>query len=254
MKIRSLIVDDEALARRRLSYLLSLEADFEVVGQCASGRSAVEAIVERQPDLVFLDVQMPGMNGFEVLEAVAGRHAPAVIFVTAFDHFAVKAFEAHAIDYLLKPFRRARFQASLARVREGRLARAPQVLASFGPASDRMVVRSGDRLLFVPFDELEYVRAAANYVRLHLGREVCVVRETISAMESRLPRERFVRIHRSYIVNLAAVRELSHAGGGEYLLALRSGHTLPVGPSYPAVIREALARVNMPRIGSIGGI
>src|SRR5215472_276819 len=254
MRVRSLIVDDEALARRRLSYLLSLEADFEVVGQCTDGRSAVEAIVQRQPDLVFLDVQMPGMNGFEVLDAVGGRHAPAVIFVTAFDHFAVKAFEAHAIDYLLKPFSRARFQASLARVREGRLARAPQVLASFGPASDRMVVRSGERLLFVPFEELEYVRAAANYVQLHLGREVCVVRETITAMESRLPRERFVRIHRSYIVNLAAVRELSHAGGGEYLVAVRSGHTLPVGPSYPSVIRDALARVNMPRIGSIGGI
>jgi len=247
-------VDDEALARRRLSYLLSLEADFEVVGQCTDGRSAVEAIVQRQPDLVFLDVQMPGMNGFEVLEAVASRHAPAVIFVTAFDHFAVKAFEAHAIDYLLKQFRRARFQASLARVREGRLARAPQVLASFGPASDRMVVRSGDRLLFVPFDELEYVRAAANYVQLHLGREVCTVRETITSMESRLPRERFVRIHRSYIANLAAVRELAHAGGGEYFLVLRSGHTLPVGASYPALIRDALARVNMPRIGSIGGI
>jgi two-component system LytT family response regulator len=254
MKIRSLIADDEALARRRLSYLLSLEADFEVVDQCGDGRSAAEAIVRLQPDLVFLDVQMPGMNGFEVLEAVAGRHAPAVILVTAFDHFAVKAFETRAIDYLLKPFRRARFQASLARVREGRLARAPQVLASFGAGSDRMVVRSGERLLFVPFDELEYVRAAANYVQLHLGREVCQVRETVTAMEARLPSGRFMRVHRSYIVNLGAVRELSHAGGGEYVLVLRSGHTVPVGPSYPAVIREALARVNMPRIGTIGGI
>lgn len=252
MKIRSLIVDDEALARRRLSSLLSLEADFEVVGQCSDGRSAVEAIVHLQPDVVVLDIQMPRLNGFEVLEAVGTRHAPGVIFVTAFDHFAVKAFEAHAVDYLLKPFRRARFQTALERVRQGRLARAPQVLTAFGPTSDRMVVRSGDRLLFVPFEELEYVRAAANYVQLHLGREICLVRETITAMESRLPRERFVRIHRSYIVNLQAVRELSHAGGGEYLLSLRSGHTLPVGPSYPPVIRDALAR--MPRIGTIGGM
>jgi len=254
MKIRSLIVDDEALGRRRLSYLLGLEADFELVGQCADGRSAVEAIVQLQPDLVFLDVQMPGMNGFEVLEAVGTRWAPAVIFVTAFDRFAVKAFEAHAIDYLLKPFRRARFQNALDRVRQGRLARAPQVLASLGAGSDRMVVKSGGRLLFVPFEELEYVRSAANYVQLHLGREVCLVRETISAMELRLPRDRFMRIHRSFIVNLSAVRELSHIGGGEYLLVLRSGRTLPVGPSYPAVIRDTLARVNMPRIGTIGGI
>jgi two-component system, LytTR family, response regulator len=254
MRIRSLVVDDEALARRRLSHLLSLEADFEVVGQCADGNSAVDEIVRLKPDLLFLDVQMPGMNGFDVLEAVGSRHAPSIIFVTAYDSFAVKAFDAHAIDYLLKPFRRARFQASLERVRQGRLARAPQVLASFGPTSDRMVVRSGDRLLFVPFEELEYVRAAANYVQLHMGREVCLVRETITAMESRLPRERFVRIHRSYIVNLAAVHDLSHAGGGEYLLSLRSGGTLPVGPSYPAVIRTAFARVNMPRIGTFGGL
>lgn len=254
MRIRSLIVDDEALARRRLSYLVSLEADFEVIGQCGDGRSAVDAIVELRPELVFLDVQMPEMNGFEVLQAVVGRHAPAVIFVTAFDQFAVKAFEEHAIDYLLKPFRRARFQSALERVRQGRLASASQVVASFGPASDRMVVRSGDRLLFVPYEELEYVRAAANYVKLHLQEEVCPVRETITAMEARLPRERFVRIHRSYIVNLSAVREVSHAGGGEYLLTLRSGRSLPVGPSYPALIRDALARAKTPRIGTIGGM
>jgi len=247
-------VDDEALARRSLSSLLDPEPDFEIVGECADGKSAVKAIESLAPDLVFLDVQMPGMNGFEVLEAVTGERPIAVIFVTAFDQYAVKAFEAHAVDYLLKPFRRERLQASLQRVRSGQLAPAPQVLASFGAASNRMVVRSGDRLVFIPFDELEYIRAAANYVRLHCGRESCEVRETIAAMESRQPHERFVRIHRSYIVNIAAVRELYHAGGGEYLVALRSGRRLPVGPTYPQAIRAALSNANIPRFGTIGGI
>jgi two-component system LytT family response regulator len=254
MKTRTLIVDDEALARRSLSSLLDPEPDFEVVGECADGKSAVKAIKTLAPDLVFLDVQMPGMNGFEVLEAVTGDRGIAVIFVTAFDQFAVKAFEAHAVDYLLKPFRRERLQASLQRVRNGQLAPTPQLLASFGAASNRMVVRSGDRLVFIPFEELEYIRASANYVRLHFGGETCEVRETIAAMEARLPRDCFVRIHRSYIVNLAAVRELYHAGGGEYLVALRSGRRLPVGPSYPPAIRVALANANIPRFGTIGGI
>jgi DNA-binding LytR/AlgR family response regulator len=121
-------------------------------------------------------------------------------------------------------------------------------------AADRMVVKSGDRLLFIPFDELDFIRASANYVRLHLGRTIYVVRETIAAMESTLPADRFVRIHRSCIVNLSAVRELYHAGGGEYIASLRSGRQLPVGPTYPPVIRRALSAAGMPRFGSIGGI
>jgi two-component system LytT family response regulator len=247
-------VDDEALARRRLSSLLSLEPDFEVVGQCADGKSAVDSITRLEPDLVFLDVQMPGMSGFDVLEAVGERHAPAVIFVTAFDHFAVKAFDAHAIDYLLKPFRRERFQSSLERVRRGLSARIPELLAALGPAVDRMVVRSGDRLVFVRYEELEYIRASANYVRLHIGGEVRQIRETLSGMQARLPRDRFVRIHRSYVVNLAAVREFQHLGGGEYVVALRNGRRLPVGRSYPPVIRAALANARLTRFGTIGGI
>jgi two-component system LytT family response regulator len=253
MKTRALIVDDEALARRSLSSLLDPEPDFEVVGECADGRSAVRAIASLEPDLVFLDVQMPGMNGFEVLAAAAGERTPAVIFVTAFDQFAVRAFEAQALDYLLKPFRRERLQASLQRVRSGLLAPAPQALTSLGTAAERIMVKSGERLVFIPFDELEYIRAAANYVRLHLGRESCEVRETLTAMEARLPRERFVRIHRSYIVNLAAVRELYHAGGGEYLVTLRSGRHLPVGPSYPQVIRVALSNASSARFGTQDG-
>jgi two-component system LytT family response regulator len=248
-------VDDEALARKNLLSLLEAEADFEIAGECADGRSAVRSIAALEPDLVFLDVQMPGMTGFEVLEALGHERLPAVVFVTAFDQFAVKAFDAEALDYLLKPFRRERFQETLTRVRRGLVTRsAVKLLAPARAAPDRMVVRCGDRLVFVPFEELEFIRASANYVRLHLGLKTYDVRETIAAMESRLPGERFVRIHRSFIVNLAAVRELYHAGGGEYLVILRSDKQLPVGSSYAHVIHDALANAGVPRFGSLGGI
>jgi two-component system LytT family response regulator len=255
MTTRTLIVDDEALARKHLLSLLADEQDFEMAGECADGKSAVRSIVALEPDLVFLDVQMPGMNGFEVLEALGRERLPAVVFVTAFDQFAVKAFDAEALDYLLKPFRRERFRETLTRVRRGLIARNPaQLLAPTRVAPDRMVVKCGDRLVFVPFDELDFIRASANYVRLHLGRSTYDARETIAAMESRLPADRFVRIHRSFIVNLATVRELYHAGGGEYMVILRSDKQLPVGSSYAPIIRNALAHAGVPRFGTIGGI
>ena len=248
-------MDDEALARRSLSSLLSLETDFEIVGECADGESAVRAIVDLDPDLVFLDVHMPRMSGFDVLEAVGRERLPSVIFVTAFDQFAVKAFDAHAVDYLLKPCRRERFQESLQRIRQGLVERGSARMLSLGrSAPDRMVVKSGDRLLFVPFDELDFIRASANYVNLHLGRTTYAIRETIAAMESRLPANHFARIHRSYIVNLSKVRELYHGGGGEYLIELRGGRQLPVGPTYPPMIRNALSAAAIPRFGTIGGI
>jgi two-component system LytT family response regulator len=255
MKMRTLIVDDEVLARRSLSSLLELEQDFEIIGECADGRSAVDSIASLEPDLVFLDVQMPRMTGFEVLEAIGSERQPAVIFVTAFNQFAVQAFDAHALDYLLKPFRRERFQSSLERARHGLVARdRSQLLAPIRPAPDRMVVKSGERLVFVPFDEVDFIRASANYVRLHLTRGTCDVRETITTMEARLPPDRFMRIHRSYIVNLGAVLELYPAGGGEYLLVLRSGRELPVGTTYPPLISAALQSAGLPRFGGQGGI
>jgi two-component system LytT family response regulator len=254
MQTRTLIVDDETPARRHLSSLLNHETDFEVVGECAEAGCAVHAILDLQPDLVFLDVQMPRMTGFEVLKAVEGKRSPAVIFVTESDQFAIQAFDAQAVDYLLKPFRLERFQESLQRVRQGAAKRVSPPSCPDRPAADRMVVKSGDRLLFVPYEELDFIRASANYVRLHLGRTIHVVRQTINAMESCLPAERFVRIHRSYLVNLSAVREIYHAGGGEYIVALRNGRQLPVGPTYPAAIRRALSTSSVPRFGTLGGI
>jgi len=250
-KIRTLIVDDEPLARLNLSTLLEPEADFEVAGQFADGRAAANAIVELRPDLVFLDVQMPSIDGLSVLDALPAEARPIIVFVTAHDRYAVRAFEEQALDYLLKPFRRERFRATLDRVRDrfaARVLQAPQAPV------DRVAVKCGDRLVFVPLAELAYVRAAANYVQLHLADRTYEVREKISTMESLLPADRFLRVHRSYLVNLAAVEELFPVGGGEYMIALRGGKQLPVGPTYPAAIRRALARARMQCVGGTGSL
>jgi two-component system LytT family response regulator len=247
-------VDDEALARRSLSSLLEAESDFEVVGECADGRSALAAIVRREPDVMFLDVQMPEMDGFSLLKELGGERVPAVIFVTAYEKFAVRAFEAQALDYLMKPFRRDRFQAALERVRRHfGASELGQALPGSRPP-DRMAVKCGDRLVFITLDSLDYVRAAANYVRLHVGEINYEVRERMTDMETRLPRERFIRIHRCYIVNLAALKDLYRAGDGEYLVTLRSGRRLPVGPKYTSLIRAALTNAQVPRFGGSLGI
>jgi two-component system LytT family response regulator len=243
-------VDDEVLARRSLSSLLALEPDFQIVGECAEEDSALRAIESTGPDLVFLDVQMPRLDGFSVLEGVRPERMPLVVFVTAHDQFAVKAFEAQALDYLLKPFRRDRFRASLERVRRTIAARdmGPARFA-VAPAADSMVVRCRDRFAFVRFDSVEFVRAAANYVQLHVDGSTYAVRERIAVMEERLPSDKFLRIHRSLIVNIAAVKELYAAGAGEYMVSLRGGRQLPVGPSYVESVHDALLKANTPRFG-----
>jgi len=246
--IRTLIVDDEVLARRSLSSLLELEPDFEVFGECDEGQAALRAIETLQPDLVFLDIQMPRLDGFEVLGGMRARRVPLIIFVTAYDQFAVRAFEAQALDYLLKPFRRERFHASLERARRALAARNDNMSLPAAPQS--MIVKCRDRLAFVHFDSLEYVRAAANYVHLHLGESVYEVRERMAVMEERLPHGRFLRIHRSYIVNIAAITELFPAGDGEYMVALRAGRQLPVGPSYVQAVHKTLLVSGVPRFGT----
>jgi two-component system LytT family response regulator len=252
MKIRTLIVDDEPLARLNLSSLLETEADFDVVGQCADAQSAVRSLAGLQPQLVFLDIQMPGMNGFDVLGAARPAAPPAVVFVTAHDQFAVKAFEVDALDYLLKPFRRERFQHVLARARQRLQAGAAAPLGAVQAEPERMLVKCGNRFVFIAFAELDFIRAAANYVTLHVGSTTHDVRETLGDIELRLPPGRFLRLHRSYIVNLAALQSLEPVGGGDYVARLRTGRELPVGPSYPAAIRRALQHV--PRFGSGTGL
>jgi two-component system LytT family response regulator len=242
MRIRTFIVDDEPLARLHLQSLLQGEPDFEVSGIFADGRSAAEAIGEQQPDLVFLDVQMPALSGMELACAMAPGAAPTIVFVTAHDQYAVQAFETQALDYLLKPFRRERFKATLERARR-HFGASPQAFPPGGAAGavlDRIAVKCGDRMVLVALDELLFVRAAANYVQLHVGDRVYDVRAKISAMQLLLPSDRFLRIHRSYLVNLAAVLEMYPVGGGDYMVALRNGRQLPVGPTYPVSIRRSL--------------
>ena len=243
-------MDDEVLARRSLSSLLNLEPDFEIVGECDEGGGALRAIESTQPDLVFLDIQMPGLDGFAVLEGARSERMPIVIFVTAHDQFAVKAFEAQALDYLLKPFRRERFRASLERVRRSIAARdAGPAHPASAAAGESMIVKCRDRLAFVRCDSLEFVRAAANYVQLHVNDAMYEVRERMAVMEARLPPDKFLRIHRSLIVNIAAVKELYAAGAGEYMISLRSGRQLPVGPNYIESVHKTLLKASVPRFG-----
>lgn len=239
--MRVLIVDDEPLARERLRTLLAAEPDVETVGECADGPSAIAAIRQLAPDLVFLDVQMPGVDGFGVIGSL--ETPPAVIFVTAFDQFAIKAFEVCALDYLLKPFDRERFSKALARGRiectrrsgsdlDTRIRSLLEEWQARKKYPDRIVVRSGGRVLFLRVDELDWVEAAGNYVRLHAGGEEYLHRESMSRMESTLDPEKFARIHRSTIVNVERVKELHPLFRGDFAVILRNGKQLILGKAY----------------------
>jgi two-component system, LytTR family, response regulator len=250
-KIRTLIVDDEPLARERLASLLMTEQDIEIVGQCRDGEEAVAAIVDHEPDLVFLDVQMPQMNGFEVIEAVGGDRMPLVIFVTAFDQHALRAFQVRALDYLLKPFDRERFKEALDRARRQvereetgdlgrRLLALVKDLRRDQPRAERLVVKSGGRLFFLRADEIDWVEAAGNYVRLHVGTTSHLLRETMNAIEGRLDPEKFFRIHRSRIVNMERIQELQPWLNGEYAVLLRTGTRLTLSRGYREKLQDRL--------------
>ena len=242
-KIKTLIVDDEPLARERLRKMLAAETEIELLGECADGRAAVEAIQEKSPDLVFLDVQMPELDGFGVLEALAGGPMPVVVFVTAHDKFALKAFEVHAVDYLLKPFDRERFQTALRRALDrlkqsqgGEInQRLSALLADLKPEvklPGRMAVKVGGRVIFIKLEEIDWLEAADNYVNLHIGAEAHLLRETMAAMEAKLPEEKFLRISRSTIVNIDRIKELQPMFHGEYVVVLRSGAKLTLSRGY----------------------
>ncbi len=250
-KIRTLIVDDDPLPRERLAGLLAGEPDIEVVAQCRDGEEAVTAIVDHEPDLVFLDVQMPQMNGFEVIEAVGGERMPLVIFVTAYDQHALRAFQVRALDYLLKPFDRERFREALERARRQvereetgdlgrRLLALVKDLRRDQPRAERLVVKSGGRLFFLRADEIDWVEAAGNYVRLHVGTTSHLLRETMNAIEGRLDPEKFFRIHRSRIVNMERIQELQPWLNGEYAVLLRTGTRLTLSRGYREKLQERL--------------
>jgi two-component system, LytTR family, response regulator len=236
VRIRTLIADDEPLARERLRALLARHADFEIIGECANGADTIDAISELRPDLVLLDVEMPRVDGFAVLEALDPDALPTVVFVSAHDQYALRAFEAHALDYILKPFDEARVDRALHRVR-GQFARAggrhvdPRILSLLEELrdrrrSDRLVVKTGGRVLFLRTEDIDWVEASGNYVRLHVGGEAHLLRESMKNMERRLDPSTFVRIHRSAIVNVDRIRELEPWFHGEYIVILRDGTRL----------------------------
>lgn len=237
MKIRTLIVDDEASARERLANLLTTETGVEIIGECENGAEAIATIRAKKPDLVFLDIQMPEVDGFEVLRRL-GRDLPVVVFVTAFDRYAVKAFEVHALDYLLKPFKPIRLAAAVAHAREQLAARGESALteriralldersAADSMRITRVAVRRGERVRFIKTDEIEWIEAAGNYVVLHASGEKHTLRETLGAFEAKLPPRQFLRLSRSVIVNLEQVRETEPGFNDEHFVLLKTGARL----------------------------
>lgn len=253
MTIRTLIVDDEPVARRRLRRLLRPERDVEIVGECADGATAVDTIRTMAPDLVLLDVQMPELDGFHVLRALGQARMPDVIFVTAHDRYAVRAFEVHALDYLLKPVNADRLGRALERARARLTARQqgpvdPRLLALLQDLAaerrylTRLPVKSEGRVLVVDLADVDWIGAADNYVTLHAGSREYLLRDTMGRLERELDPEQFVRIHRSAIVRLDRIRELVSDFHGDFEVVLRDGARLTLSRSYRAKVETALGR------------
>ena len=261
MKIRTVIADDEELARRGLKALAQRCEDLELICECRNGRETVEAIQRHRPDLVFLDVQMPGKTGFDVISDIAGTHRPHVVFVTAYDKFALRAFEVHALDYLLKPVNEERFDAALTRVRWAMSHAAEEATVSpdrHGPADlqpatsprprgavvDRLPIKVDGRIVVIRVADIDWIEAERDYVSVNVGSKTWLMRETIAALELRLALSGFVRIHRSTLVNVERVKELRPQDKGEYTVVLHDGTELKLTRHYRASV-ERLVGANV---------
>lgn len=268
--LRVIVADDELLARQRIRRLLRREPDVKIVAECADGAATVAAVLQEAPDLLFLDVQMPELDGFAVLRALPPERVPVTVCVTAFDHYALQAFEAQALDYLLKPFTESRFRTAFERARaqidrpdtaeraaimtlleqlrlEQREIRKQMEEAS-GETSERILVREDGRVRVIPVGEVEYLEAARNHVRVHAGRAVHLLREPLSSLEARLDPGRFARIHRSTVVNLDRVAEIQPWFSGDCMVVLQGGAKLRLSRSYRQEFESRLRRP--PRRGS----
>lgn len=243
-----LIADDEPPARHGVRSMLAAHADLQVIGEASSGAEAIAAIESLRPDLVFLDVQMPDGTGFDVVRAIGAERMPIVIFSTAFDEYALQAFDAHALDYLLKPYDRSRFDTALQRAR-AQVQRHPvnerllQLLDRMDRQSrwlPRLIVRHGTKSHFVPTASLDYLEADGNYVRLHVGTQSWLVRDTLANLESQLDPSRFLRVHRSLIVHLARVTSAESLHSGEFVLTLTTGRKLTSGRTFRSAVQAAL--------------
>jgi two-component system LytT family response regulator len=253
--IRVVLADDERLAREKLRLLLASESGIEIVAECGDGAQAVSAIRTHQADLAILDVQMPGMEGFQVLSQLSAAEMPVVIFATAYDQYALRAFEANALDYLLKPFDQERLHNAIEKARlhlsgsQNReitrriLDLLSQIVPGMpvpAPGESRLVIREKGRIIFLNLDQIDWIDASANYVRLNVGKESHLVRETIGKIAERLDPNHFVRIHRSTIVDVRKIKELIPVNSGEYIVVLRNGKELSCSRGHRAALQSLI--------------
>lgn len=252
-KIRCLIVDDEPLGREKLRGMLKKHSEIEIMAECANGREAIAAIQKEKPDLLFLDIQMPEVDGFGVLKAIPSEKIPLVIFVTAYDKYALRAFEVFALDYLLKPFDRERFEKALQRARSEiqrergsdtnqRIIALLEEMKHKPKHLDRIVIKSNGRIFFLKAEESDWIEAEGNYVRIHAGKETHLIRETITSLENQLNPKKFLRIHRSTIVNIDRIKELQPWFHGDYRILLKDGTQLTMSRSYREKLHELLGK------------
>jgi len=252
-KIRVLIVDDESLARKFIRRMLKDDQEVEIVGECGNGKDAVTQIRRQDPDLVFLDVQMPEMDGFSVLEAVGVDRLPEIVFTTAYEQYAIRAFELHALDYLLKPFDRARFKDAMRHAKErfhyrqlddGReqIGALLENVKRRSQYLDRLIVKAGGRIRFVKTDDISWIEADDKYVHLHFGKSAQMVRQTLGAMETQLDPAKFLRIHRSAIVNIERIQELQPMFSGEHAVVMEDGTRLTLSRKYRDKLFELLGK------------
>jgi two-component system, LytTR family, response regulator len=252
-QIRALIADDESLARKFIRRMLKDDHDVEIVGECSNGRETVAMIKKENPDLVFLDVQMPEMDGFAVLEAIGIERLPEIIFATAYEQYAVRAFELHALDYLLKPFDQARFKDAIKHAKErfhserqndGRMQISALLenIKSKPQYLERLVIKAGGRITFLSTDEINWIEADDKYVHLHTSKTTPMVRQTLSAMETQLNPEKFRRVHRSAIVNVERIAELQPLFSGEYSILLHDGTKLTLSRNYKDKLFDLLGK------------
>ena len=252
-RLRTIVADDEPIARARMLALLRDEEDVEVVGECASGGEAQRAIAAMAPDLVFLDIQMPELDGLTLARTLQSNDAPVVVFVTAYDEYALSAFEVHALDYLLKPFSAERFRSALGHARShvssrrsgtpsARMEPAAAPPAETALPRSRLMIKSSGRIHFVRMVDIDWCEASGNYVRVHVGSQEHLVRDTMSHLESELDPAQFVRIHRSTIVNVDRIQEMHSSFNGEYVVLLRNGTRLTLSRGYRDTIQARLGR------------
>jgi len=255
--IRTIVADDEELAREKLRILLASEANVQIVAECGDGRQTVSALRTGRVDLLLLDIQMPDLNGFQVLSELLPEEMPLVIFTSAYDQYAIRAFEAHALDYLLKPFDRERLHDAIGRARVelnksrdseipyrilNLLSKLKSEMLPAAPSEGRLVIRTKGRVVFLSLNEIEWIEASANYVRLNLGKESHLIRETMGQICQRLDPNDFVRIHRSTVVNVRKIRELIPVNSGEYVVVLKNGKELSCSRGYRNALEAIIGK------------